>query len=694
MKGGIDCFLKPKSVAIIGASTKTGPGSFNILEIVKARGYGGELYPVNPKAGEILGLQAYPSVLDIPGEVDLAVISTGRSAVLELVRECVKKPVKGIIIIAQGFADAGPEGKKLQDQIFEVVSGTGTRVIGPNTVGVINNFDNFLSVFINIPARLAPVGVICQSGPIIGAHEDIFNGAGYGVDIGNAADIGFNEVLDFYGREDRIELINLHMEGIRGGREFVALSSEIAGKKPIIVYKTGRTAEGARAAGSHSGSLAGEDHVYQAAFKKAGIIRAESFDELKDFNKSFLKYKHVPGNRVAVVTYTGGGGIALLDAMERSGLVPATLSPETAAKIKKIFPGWLDVSNPVDIWPSAMAYGYREVCPLVLDSVLNDPGVDMMVCVSVTHSMPQDGEEYFEKFVLDAAAKRPEKPVALWGFGSAWHEMAVHVENRGPVAVFSSPERLARALGAICEYYRRGLKAAVSAGKPAKSASAVISPKSRGVVLGAEAMEILRAAGILTVRGKLAGSLEEAVKAAEEIGYPLAIKVVSREIVHKTEAGGIRLDIRDRSDLENAYRSLLAGVDESVPGLKVEGVLVQEYVSVGVELLLGSSVDSEFGPVLVFGLGGIYTEILRDVSFRLAPLDRAGALEMIKETRAYKLLEGARGKARADIEALVDAVVSFSDLVVNNPVIREADINPLLATPKGVVAVDARFLID
>ncbi len=693
MKDIFECFLRPKSVAVIGASTRTGPESFNILEVMKAKGCRVEIYPVNPKAGEILGFKAYPSILDISAEIDLAIIATGRQAVPDLVRQCVQKPVKGIVIVTQGFADADAEGRKMQELVIELVNGTGIRVIGPNTLGVVNNFDNFLTAFVNVPLKCSPVGLICQSGMFINGQADIFGGLGYAVDIGNAADVGFNEVLEFYGREERIEVISLHMEGIRGGRRFMDLSREIAVKKPVIVYKTGRTEEGAHAASSHSGSLAGEDHVYEAAFRQAGVVRAETFDELKDFTRTFVKFKSVPGNRVAVITFTGGGGIALLDAMDRCGLVPARLSPETTMEIKKIFPDWLEVSNPIDLWPSVMKYGYERTYLPVIRRLLDDPGVDMLVCISASHSVPDEGTAYVEKFLLEAARKRPDKPVALWNFGSSRHLMASHVEDRGPVAVYSSPERLARSLGVLYRYYHHTF------GKQGSTPQIKISPAGTGLLpgggalLGAEAMEVLGGAGIPTVRGRLAGSLEEALEAAREIGYPVAMKVVSRQIVHKTETGGIRLDIRDRDGLKEAYRSMLDEVGRKCPGAVVEGVLIQEYAAGGVELILGSKRDHEFGPVLVFGLGGIYTEILKEVSFRIAPVTGSEALEMIRETKAYEILTGARGREGADLEALLRAIVNLSHLAAGRPEISEIDINPLLAAPGGVLALDARIIL-
>lgn len=695
MGNRLNYFLNPGSVAVIGASTRTGPENFNIVEVMKSKGCRGKIYPVNPKATEILGFKAYPSILDIPGEVDLAIITTAREAVTGLVRQCVEKPVKGIIVISQGFADAGEEGKVLQEKIMALVAGTGIRVMGPNTLGVINNFDTFLSAFVNVPVRPSPVGLICQSGLFINSHVDTFGGLGYGVDIGNSADLGFNEVLEFYGREERIEVISLHMEGVKGGRRFMELGREIAAKKPVIVYKTGRTAGGAQAAGSHSGSLAGEDHVYEAAFRQSGLIRAETLDELRDFTRTFSSYKSVPGNRMAVVTFSGGGGIALLDAMDRCGLVPASFSPETVKVIRSLFPDWLEVSNPLDIWPSVMKVGFESAYQPVLKAIMDDPGVDMMVCISVAHQVPGDGSPYMEKFALEAALRRPDKPVAIWVSGSGRQQMAEHIGKQGPVVVYFSPERMARSLGVLHRYYqmRPGMGAAASP-ETARSGVSALPAGKAGALLGNEAMEIITKSGIPAVRGKIAGSLEEALKAAKDIGYPLALKVVSPEIIHKTEAGGVILDVRDPAALERGYRSLMDRTAERMPGALIEGVLIQEFAAGGVELILGARRDSEFGPVLVFGLGGIYAEVLKDVAFRIAPVTAAVALEMVRETKAYQVLRGARGKEPADLEALVRAIVSLSDLVYSHPEISEIDINPLLAMPGGVLALDSRIIIS
>lgn len=694
MKKSLNCYLYPESVAVIGYTSKTGPQSYNIFEVMLNMGFKGKLYPINRKATEILGLKAYPSVLDIPGPVDLVIISTGRMVIPELVRQCVKKGVKGIIVITQGFAETDDMGKKLQDEIMNAVKGIGTRVLGPNTLGVVNNFNNFMTAFVNLPTKTAPVGVICQAGFMLGAHADIFKGCGYMVDVGNSADVSFPEIMEYYYRDDRIKVIDLHIEGIKGGRAFLDLCSKVTLEKPVIVYKTGRTQEGAKAASSHSGSLAGEDFMYAAAFRQAGVIRAESMDDLRDFNQAFIKFSAVPGNRVGVVTYSGGGGIAMLDAILSSGLTLAQLSQETLSEIQKLFPDYIVTDNPVDYWAAVMMHSYDEVFPRIINLILRDPGVDILVCVIQHSNPPGDPNDFDFNCILEAAKEYSDKLVTVCSFGVQRHQWAQYFEENGPVAVYHSPERLARAMGTLYNYYHhiktRKTDRPIQAGS---SASFINFNGITGAVPGDKAMEVLSEAGIPVVKDIFAGSLEEAVSAAEELGYPVALKVISPQVLHKTEAGGVRLDIRDVDELKKAYLSMMEEVREKFSDASIHGVLVQEYISGGIELILGSTRDAEFGPVIVFGTGGIYTEIMQDVAFRIAPVSPADALAMIMETKAGQLLQGVRGQKKADIDAVVKAITSLSDLVFNNQEISEVDINPLVSTPKGIVALDGRIII-
>jgi acyl-CoA synthetase (NDP forming) len=693
VKESLNYFFNPSSVAVVGVTRNSGPNKYNILEIILWMGYKGKIYPVNPKVPEIVGLKSYPSVLDIPGPVDLAVIITSRTVILEVVRQCVEKRVKGILIVSQGFADADSEGKEIQNKIMNIVAGTGIRVMGPNTLGVINNFDKFITSFVRFKTSLSPVGIISQTGMFIAGSNDICYGCGYAADVGNAADIGFKELMEYYNKEDGIKLINMHIEGIQDGREFLNLSRAITPKKPIIAYKTGRSQEGALAIGSHSASLAGEDHVYDAVFRQAGIIRAESLNDLRDFNKAFIKYSHVRGNRVGVLSITGAGGITTLDALAKCNLVPARLSPETISEIDKLYPDWMQVTHPVDCWAAAMMHGFDKVYPQILRLMLNDPGVDILVLV-LGNSLPP-GAEYGLKFdcILDVARECPDKLMVAWNFGVNKYKWAEYLEEQGPLAVYDSPERMARAMGVLYHYYhhirmRKNEPIQVSTPVP----PAVDAKGMTGAVPTDKAMEILAGAGIPVVKDIFVRSPEEATNAAAALGYPVALKVVSPQVLHKTEVGGVRLNIRDSEELKKSYLSMLKEVQEKSPGASIQGFLVQRCLSGGIELILGSKQDATFGPVLVFGMGGIYTEILQDVAFRIAPVSSADALEMIGETRVSQLLQGVRGQEKADLDALVKAITSLSDLVVNNPEIKEVDINPLLASSKGVVALDGRII--
>ncbi|MCL6639219.1 MAG: acetate--CoA ligase family protein [Firmicutes bacterium] len=695
-------FMEPESIAVVGVSTRTGPGSFNAMETILERGYRGRVYGVNPKGGEILGVKVYPSVTDLPEVVDLAVISTPRGAVPGIVRECVAKGIKAVIIIGQGFADGDEEGKRMQEEIMASIRGTETRIAGPNTLGVANAYAGFYTAFFNFTNKKVANGVVCQSGIFLGGAMDFCTGVGLGIDIGNTADVDFSDVLEYFGREDRVQVISMHIEGLKDGRRFLETASRVSRIKPIICYKTGRSEAGAKAAGSHSGSLAGEDHVYDAALRQAGVIRVEDGDELNDLNKTFLTYPGIGGRRIAIVTITGGGGIATVDACERYGLEVAAYSPETMALLKSLYPDWMEPGNPSDIWPAGMGKGYHMVTARVLEQVLNDPGVDAVVCITPAYMPPEKDLFTVSDIIKEAAARHRDKPLAVWIFAPHKRELGAIFEEDGTIAVYPTPERAVRALAALYRYYH-GIKPAplpqaeTPAGVDLKRAARILrAGKAPGprTILGEDAFAVLQAYGIPTVRSGRAAGREEALRLAGQMGFPLVMKLDSPDISHKSEVGGVVTGIAGLDAVGAAYDGIMASVAVRAPGARVEGVILQECVTGGVEVILGARRDPQFGPVLVYGLGGIYTEILRDVSFRVAPVDRAEALKMMAETKTYPLLTGARGRTAADVEALAGTIVRLSQLLLDCPEILEMDINPLMAGPDGVVALDARIVTD
>ncbi len=449
-------FLSPRSVVIVGASGKTGPGSYNLMENLINEGCTVRLYPVNIRAAEVLGHKAYKSVLDIPEVVDLAVITVPRTAVPEAVRGCVERGIKSVIIVTQGFADADEVGRKMQEELKEIIRGTETRLIGPNSIGVANAFDNFHTSFQKFDLVKKENAMICQSGMFVLGSADFTGGLGLGIDIGNGADLGFSELLPWLARDPRIRVINIHMEGISKGREFLHVASGITPEKPILVYKVGKSEEGSRAAASHSASLAGEDHMFNGAFQKAGIIRVEDLEEMHDLNKVILTYPGLRGKRIAVITLSGGGGIAVIDALGAYGMEIATPSPEAMEAIQAMNPPWLKVSNPVDTWMASLKYGLAGATVDILHLLLEDSRVDGAIVLLNAYKatgLTVLGEVL--SGIIEEANRNREKPVVLWAFGANQNEVIQEAEKSGIVAGFTSPERAARALAGLYQYHHQ-----------------------------------------------------------------------------------------------------------------------------------------------------------------------------------------------------------------------------------------------
>lgn len=696
----LELFINPQSIALVGASTRTGPGAFNVLERMLATGYRGRIYPVNPRGGSIMGLPAYRSVLEIENPVDLAIVTTPRTAVPEVVRQCVTKGIRAVIIITQGFSDAGDEaGMRMHREILEAVRGTGTRVVGPNTLGVINSFNNFNTAFLSFTVSPTPVGIVCQSGIFLAGANDFSGGAGIGIDIGNCADVGFTECLDYLARDPRIQVINLHIEGLRDGRRFMEAARRAAAVKPVLALKTGSSEEGARAASSHSGSLAGEDAVFSSAFVQSGVIRVDSPGLLADLNRTFLTYRAMRGKRIGVVTVSGGAGIMAVDACSKSGLEIVDYSPATMEALAGIFPGWMKAGNPADIWPAGMAKGYLGIAARVLDQALSDDNVDAVLFITPAYLDPGEDTLNITGVVNEVAARYPHKPLALWIFGPHKARYMEVIHETGLAVVYGSPEQAMYCLAQLYRYHnhiknRAPEEQVTPAGTDRDKVQTILDTGRRAgmVTLNEHALDIMEAYGIPVVRRGLAATAEEAARLAGQLGYPVAMKIVSPDITHKSDAGGVRLNIQNEDELVASFEEMMRETGRRVPGARVQGVLLQTMVSGGTEVILGGRRDPQFGPVLVYGLGGIFTELLRDVSFRVAPVSRREALEMIKETKSYKILAGARGKQPGDIDGLVDCITRLGALIHDHPEIAEVDINPLVVKPEGCIALDARII--
>jgi len=694
-------FVEPESVALVGVSTRTGPGTFNILEELLNYGYNGTIYPVNPKGGEILGIKAYKSVMEIPETPDVAVISTPRTAVPEIVRQCASRGIKGVIIVTQGFTDAGDEdGQRMHQEILEAIKDTPTRIVGPNTLGVMNNFNRFNTSFIPIDAACRNVGVICQSGIFMAAAGDFTGGIGIGIDIGNTSDLDCSDILEYMGADERIEVVNIHLEGLRDGRRFMDVVRKVGARKPVLVLKTGTSEVGARAAGSHSGSLAGEDHVYSAAFRQSGAIRVSGVDEMNDLTETFLTYKSMPGKRIAIITISGGAGIIAIDAATNNGLEVAQFSEKTMNTLTEIFPAWMHPGNPADIWPAGMSKGYHKILRRSMEAILSDPGVDGVVLITPAYTTPENDPLNTVDLVDAVAANYPEKPTATWIFGPYRRNYATMFRDKGHIVTYPTADRAMRALARLHDYLnnRRPVEKQ-SIPEPENMQKDFVSGIIKSnlmpgtTTLNEQALDIMHAYGIPVIKSGVATTVEQAAEKAGKLGYPVVMKIISPQITHKSDVGGVKLNIRTENEIYNAWDEIKEAVSR-IPGARMLGVLLQQYRTGGTEVILGAKRDPQFGPVLVYGLGGIYTELLRDVSFRIAPVSPQEARAMIEETRSFKILQGVRGNEAADIDALVYSLVRLGHLVHNHPEIAEMDINPMLVDATGAVALDGRIMLN
>ena len=694
-------FLAPASVALVGVTSRTGPESLNILENMLNSGYRARYYPVNPRVTEILGLRAYRSVLELPETPDLAVIAVPRDAVVPVVRECVAKGIDSLIVITQGFADADARGAELQAELVEVARAGGARIIGPNTLGVVNNFVNLHTSFVPFMTRCLPIGIICQSGIFLSGGVYFTGGVGIAIDLGNAADVHFDEVLEYLGNDPRLRVIALHMEGLRDGERFLRVAERVAREKPVLVFKTGRSPAGAHAAASHSGSLAGEDEVYEAAFRRCGMLRVRNVEELYALSKTFATYESPSGRRVAVITFTGGGGIAVLDALHDHGLEAAVLSEGTVRELETCFPPWMEVKNPLDIWPAAMAHGYPAVYRLALRQVLADPNVDAVLCVVGGNVPPEEDPLCVADVVKEEARACPHKPVLVWVFGAAHHEYAARVEAGNVVVAYRSPDLAALALARLYEYRHRPR----DRGGPVTWELPDIRREEAVRLLAAcrggggedaavVALRLLEHYGLPLAPYRMAASAADVETAAAAVGYPVVLKALSPDFTHKSDVGAVVLNIGGPEDLRRAVEAVRLNVAGRLPEARLTGWLVQRYCPGGVELLVGAKRDPVFGPVILCGLGGIYTEVWREVSFALPPLDPGAVEEMLRRTRAWPLLTGARGRAPANLEAVTDVVLRVSRLMQEHPEVAELDVNPLRVTAEGALVLDARVVLQ
>ncbi|HEY74929.1 MAG TPA: acetate--CoA ligase [Thermoflexia bacterium] len=694
----LESFFRPSSVAVIGASRDPEKLGYAVLANLKEGGFKGALYPINPKADEILGLKAYPSILDVPEPVDLAVIVIPYPFVPAVLEQCGQKGVPAVVVISAGFREAGREGLEREQELIEIARRYNIRLVGPNCLGVIDTATPLNATFAAGMPPAGPMAFMSQSGALGTAVLDMALAGRIGfsrfVSLGNKADVDEIDLLEAWEDDPDSRVILIYVEGLKDGQRFMEVARRVTRKKPVVAVKSGVTRAGSRAVSSHTGSLAGSEAAYRAAFRQAGVIRAGSMERLFDYARAFA-YQPLPaGDQVAIVTNAGGPGILATDALEHAGLRLARLKPETIEALMADLPSAASAANPVDVLGDALADRYEHALRLVLA----DPGVDAVIVIVTPQAMTQIEET---AHIVGRTAQETDKPILGCFMGEARIKAGVDVLRQYGVPNYPFPERAAEALAAMVAYRREQERPIHPPERFEVDRDAVrkVLEKARSegrVSIGdAEARAILEAYGFPVPPSRLAATPEEAIEAAEEMGYPVVLKVASPDILHKTDVGGVKLNLRSAEDVRDAFDLIMYRATRYVPDARIWGCLVQKMVPGGREVLIGMSRDPQFGPLVAFGLGGIYVEALKDVVFRVAPFSRQEAEEMIREIRAYPLLEGVRGEPPADHEAMVDALCRISQLVTDFPEIVELDINPLMVFDegRGAVALDMRLVL-
>jgi acetyltransferase len=695
----LDFIFNPSSIAVIGASEDEKKIGHIVFRNLVEKGFKGKVFPVNPKRKEILGIKCYSSVKEIPENVDLAIIVIPAKGVPSVIKDCAEHKVKGLIVITAGFREIGEEGITLEKEVVKLVKEAKMRMVGPNCLGVINTINNMNATFAEDLPPPGRVSFFSQSGALGVALIDwaIENNFGFGkfVSLGNKADLNEIDFLEYFGEDPETDVILGYIEDIKDGKRFLEVASRVSKIKPVIIIKAGTTEAGARAASSHTGALAGFDRAFTEAFKKAGIIRVNTIQELFETAEIF-KIKNLPkGNRLLVITNAGGPGIIAADTADKLGIKLDPMSKESIEAIIDKLPPTASLYNPVDVIGDATSERYK----IVLEQAVKDSVVEG-ICVILTPQAITDAKNVAKEIIN--ISQRSEKPVFACFIGGKKIKEAVNVLKSNQIPCFSDPSV------AITSYKRFLDYSIIKTKKEPVIPKIEILPENKEKVrlilevlenagvtsVGDEnATEILSLYGFEFPKKGLARTPEEAVEIAEKIGYPVVLKVSSPNILHKTDVGGVKLNLKTAEEVYNGFIDITINVKRFMPNAYIKGVMVYEMVTGGKEVILGVSYDTTFGHMIAFGLGGIYVEVLKDVAFRIVPVSKEEAYEMIEEIRGSKILEGVRGEPPYDKESIVDKILRLSQLVMDFPIIKEIDINPYIVKHQGGVALDARMIL-
>ncbi|VVB89363.1 Acetate--CoA ligase [ADP-forming] I [uncultured archaeon] len=698
----LDKIFNPKSIALIGASDKEGSVGYILMKNLTS-GYKGSVYPVNIHKPEILSLKAYRSVDQLPETVDLAIIATPARTVPDIVEQCGEAGIKGIIIISAGFKEIGHEGKVLEEKILKIKNKYNLRIIGPNCLGIIHPDINLNATFVPITIKPGSIAFISQSGALgsaildLAMHENI--GFSNFVSVGSMIDVDFGDLIDYFGTDPKTLSILMYAEGITDARKFMSAARHFASTKPMIVVKAGRFVESAKAAASHTGALTGEDMVYDAAFKRAGIVRVEEIEDLFNCADALGKQPLPRGPNLAIITNAGGPGVMAADALLARGGKLARLDARTLDTLNNVLPPYWSRGNPIDILGDATPERYRAAA----EACFKDENIDGLLIIYT----PQGGADPVEiaNNIAGLCKTRDSCKTYLTSFmGYKDVEEANRILSENGAPTYYTPEQ-AIATYMYMYHYKRNLELLyetpaelpVDSAPPKRPMVVIIrnaANENREKLTGTETLKLLDFYNIPVIKTLVAKTADEAAACASHTGYPVAMKILSPEIVHKTDAGGVALDINSEAELRSAFDVIMQKVKENAPNAIIHGVTVQPMAKEGYEIILGAKTDSLFGPVIMFGRGGIGVELYRDVSIGLPPLNQTLARRIMEETKVYQLLKGFRNLPPANIKLLEEIMMRFSQMLVDFPQLKEIEINPLIINEKKAFALDARAVID
>ena len=700
---GMEFFFNPNSIAIIGASSDFNKPSGKPLHALLSRGYAGRIYPVNPRYKEIAGVPCYPSIVDVPEDVDMAIIGIPAEMVLDMLEQCARKKVKAAVIFSSGFAEVGNEGVALQQKMTEIARVNNIRLLGPNCFGLINLKNSVMASFANI-VQLEPVspmslGFVTQSGAFgVIIYTDAMNeGVGFSsfVSVGNEADLEFSDFLSYLLDDEETKVIGGYLEGAKDGIKLRNAAEKALGlQKPILIMKVGRSSAGSRAASSHTGSLAGNDKLYDAFFRQMGIIRIDHLNELTSFVIIHRSGHRPAGRNVAILSGSGGAGVMLTDKCESLGLSIPEIKGETRTKLEQYLPSFGSARNPVDL--TAQVGTDPELLGKCLRAIVADQDID-----SIMINIGGITDKTWPTIVKDIIKvyQSTSKPLVLVLQRSLIEAAPVSYEmlKEEGVPVLMDGVQASQALAHLAWYQEKVKRftesyCEKSTGDPVNEGTAKLIQNSQQLI-EYQCKQVLSQYGIAITREKLATSPEMAVELARQIGYPVVLKVQSPHILHKTESGGIKLNLCSDEEVRHSFKEIVSNSLNYMPGADIHGVLVQEMLKGGIEVIIGTTEDPVFGQVVMFGLGGIFVEALQDVSFRITPIERRDAEDMVKEIKGYRVLQGLRGKPPVDFNILIDTILKVSRLVTDHSTsIKELDINPMVVFEEGARVVDALII--